>query len=278
MKKFILTILLAFTFSLFAQEVQPQTPEAEDSTTEEVVISEPTPAEANVKEKNTDWKSNPFIKFFIDPWYTISFNEGASYAQVTRIEILDDRSNFVRENFMVGLFCNMKTDNLCFLDFVVQLNAYYPYYYTFNGMRQFPKNQILYAADSYLGTVYSIDFLKYVLIDISLGMHFMYQLSDEYHLCYLGLGTLNTIEFPITKTWTIVNNYFFSYDNANLGSNKNVQKFNASYQYHIDLGVRYSRRTPNAYYYIDTDKIKANMKAKKQARLEAKRNSEVIYK
>jgi len=243
-RKAILLILLSFSLFTFAQET-------------DVLESEST------EEKNFDWKETPFIKFFTEPWYTISFNEGLSYAQVTRIEKMEDHSNFVRESFMAGAFVNMKTDNLLFLDFVIQLGAYYPYYYAFNGMRQYPKNQILYAIDTYFGTVYSFDFLKYVLIDVSLGMHYMYQLTDEYHMSYLGLGTLNTIELPLTKRWSIINNYFFSYDDANLGSNKNVQKFDASYQYHIDLGVRYTSKAPNSYYYIDIEKIKEKMQSKK---------------
>lgn len=241
-RKFFILFLLLIPFSLLAQEI----PEPQQEETSDISI---------VKE------SNPFLDFFINPWYTISFNEGASYAQITRIEIIKNRSNFVRETFLAGAFVNAKTDNLSFIDLVIQLGAYYPFYNAFNGMEQFPKNTILYAFDSYFGAVYSFDALKYILIDISLGMHFMYQLTDEYHMCYLGLGTLNTIEFPVTKNWTIVNNYFFSYDNANLGSNKNVQKFNAAYQYHIDLGFRYSRKSPNPYYYFDIQKMSKEKQA-----------------
>lgn len=248
MKKILLFLfLILISTSLWAQEASP------------LFTSEDNDDLIQVSESSQS-KTNPFLQFFTNPWYTITFNEGASYAQITRLEIIEDRSNFVYENFLVGAFVNAKTDNLWNIDFMIQLGAYYPYYQAYNGMRQFPKNMIAYAFDSYFGAVYSFDKLKYVLIDISLGMHYMYHLTDEYHLNYLGLGTLNTIEFPLTKSWSIINNYFFSYDNANLGSNKNVQKFDASYQYHIDLGVRYTRKAPNAYYYIDIDKIKEKSK------------------
>lgn len=203
--------------------------------------------------------------------FKFSFNEGVSYAQITRIESMKDRSNFVRENYLIGAFVNCKTDDLWFLDLELQLSAYYPFKTTFNGMQQFPKNPIPYAFDGLLGVTYSFDNLKYILLDFTLGMHYMYQLTDEYHMNYLGLGFQGTMEFPLTKRWTIVNNYFFSYDDANLGSNKGIQNFDASYQYHIDLGVRYSRRVPNSYYYIDIDKIKEKAKNKKST-------GEVFYK
>jgi len=253
MKKSLLIIFLLFiTFNLAAQESTPiedTVPEASAT----IETQETTPS--------TSEKTSALKKLIAEPWFTVSFNEGVSYGQLTRIEILKDRSNFVRENFLIGAFVNAKTDNFWLLDFVLQIGAYYPFYNAFNGMEQFAKNPILYAIDSYFGVVYSVDIFKYVLFDISLGMHYMYQLTDEYHMCYLGLGTLNTIEFPIAKNWTIVNNYFFSYDDANLGSNKKVQKFNASYQYHIDLGIRYSRKAPNSYYYIDVEKIRREKQA-----------------
>lgn len=263
-----LLILLALS-PLFAQEA------AETVTPEEtnIIVDVPaTPAEtapSNGMEQHEKTKKNPFsfLTTFIKPDFAISFNEGISYGQITRIEKMENRSNFVRENFLIGAFVNAKTDNLSPIDAVLQISAYYPYYQAFNGMRQYPKNVISYAFDGYLGAVYSFDQLRYVLFDVSIGMHYMYQLTDEYHMNYLGLGTLNTIELPITKNWSVINNYFFSFDNANLGSNKKVQKFDASYQYHIDLGVRYSRKALNSYYYIDVDKIKANRQAKKAAKI-----------
>lgn len=180
----------------------------------------------------------------------LSFNEGVSFAQITRIEVMKNRSNFVRENFLIGAFVNAKTDELYFLDLILQMSFYYPFRNHFNGMQQFSKNQLNYAYDLFFGAVYSFDKLKYVLIDTSLGLHYMYQLTDEYHLNYVGLGFQNTLEFPLSKKWSIVNNYFFSYDNPNLGSNKKVQPFDASYQYHIDLGVRFSSKVQNSYSYI----------------------------
>lgn len=193
-------------------------------------------------------------EFFDDePEYEFNFliNEGFSFNQLTRIEKMEDRSNFVRENFMAGAFVNFQTVDLYrWIDFTVQLSAYYPFYNAFNGMQQFPKNKLNYAVDGFFAATCTYDRIKYLPIDLSLGMHYMYQLTDEYHMNYLGLGFLGTARFPLTERFTIVNNYFFSMDDANLGSNKKVQPFAISYQYHIDLGVCFSRRTYNSNYYI----------------------------
>lgn len=58
------------------------------------------------------------------PKFLFSFNEGVSFGQITRIEILDDRSNFVRENMLIGAFVNCKTDDLWKLDLQLQLGAF----------------------------------------------------------------------------------------------------------------------------------------------------------
>lgn len=188
---------------------------------------------------------NPFSDF------NFRINEGASFAQLTRIEKMSDRSNFVRENLMAGAFVNFQTvDFYELLDFTVQLAAYYPVYNAFNGMKQFPKNKLNYALDTFFGATYTYDRIKYVPLDLSLGMHYMYQLTDEYHMSYLGLGFLGTARLPVAQKWTIVNNYFFSIDDANLGGNKKIQPFAISYQYHIDLGVCFSKRSLNTYSYI----------------------------
>lgn len=184
-------------------------------------------------------------------WFDFTFNEGISYSQITRIEEMENRSNFVRETFLIGAFVNCKTDDFWIFDLELQLSGYYPFRYAFNGMQQFPKNQLNYAFDMFFGAVYSFDDFKSVLIDTSLGLHYMYQLTDEYHMNYVGLGFQGTLEFPLSKNWTIVNNYFFSYDNANLGSNKKVQLFDASYQYHIDLGVRFTKTQLNEFFYFN---------------------------
>ena len=186
--------------------------------------------------------------FAID--FNLTFDEGLSYAQVTRIEKLEDRSNFVRENMMAGAYFSMQTHGLPDFNFQLDISAYYPFYQAFNGMKQKTKNILNYALDGYLSTYYVYKKIKYINLTGSIGMHYMYQLTDEWHMHYLGLGGTLGLELPVSSRWTIVNRNFFAYDNANLGKNKTIQPFRASYQYHINLGVRYSRRVLNEYSYV----------------------------
>ena len=48
---------------------------------------------------------------------SLVFTEGATFNQITRIEVLENRSNFVRENFLVGAYFNVSTADLWLLDF-----------------------------------------------------------------------------------------------------------------------------------------------------------------
>ena len=93
-----------------------------------------------------------FSVFALDPDLEVKvvFEEGLSYAQVTRVEALLDRSNFVRENMMIGAFFSTKTVGLPLVDFKLDISAYYPFYQAFNGMQQHPKNVVNYAFDGYL--------------------------------------------------------------------------------------------------------------------------------
>ncbi|MCI6808768.1 MAG: hypothetical protein MR958_00950 [Spirochaetia bacterium] len=239
-KLLLLTSLLLLSAVLFAQETEGN---AIDSGETKITLSkEEKKATRAAKKAEKDAKEYNF-KFRI--------NEGGSFGQITRIEKMDNRSNFVRETMIAGAFVNFQTVDLYDkIDFTIQLAGYYPVHNAFNGMKQFPKNKLNYAIDGFLGATYTWDKIKYIPIDLSLGLHSMYQLTDEYHMVYVGLGFLGTVNFPLSERWTIVNNYFFSYDDANLGSNKKIQHFDAAYQYHIDLGFRYSKRAKNSYYYI----------------------------
>ena len=179
-----------------------------------------------------------------------TFDEGISYAQVTRVESLEDRSNFVRENMMIGAYFTTRTVGLPLVDLQLDISAYYPFYQAFNGMEQHARNVLNYAFDSYFAAYYNYDYFKYFIFTGSLGMHYMYQLTDEWHMNYLGLGITLGFELPISQGWTIVNRNLVTLDNPNLGPNKNIQKFDGCYSYHINLGVRYSRRVHNEYCYV----------------------------
>lgn len=180
----------------------------------------------------------------------VSFTEGVSYAQVTRIEVQENASNFVRENMMAGAFFTAQTNDLSFFDLTLTVSAYYPFYQAFNGMAQKTKNMFNYAVDGFFGATITYDGFKYILLTGSVGMHYMFQLTDEYYMHYVGIGGMLGMELPVSKHFTLVESNYFSYDNANLGSNKKVQPFDGAYQYHINLGIRYSKAVENRYSYI----------------------------
>ena len=243
-KTLLVSIILLLSFNLFAQtsETTGESTKIELSQEEKDALKAEKKAAKEAKKAEKDAREYDF-KFRI--------NEGGSFGQITRIEKLADRSNFVRETMLAGAFVNFQTVDLYdWMDFTCQLGAYYPVRYAFNGMQQFPKNKLNYAVDGFLGATVTYDRIKYIPIDLSFGMHTMYQLTDEYHMVYLGFRFLGTLNKKKKKNWTIVNNYFFSIDNPNMGSNKKVQPFTMAYQYHLDLGFCYSRRAKNSYYYI----------------------------
>lgn len=180
----------------------------------------------------------------------VVFNEGVSAGMINRIEKQDTRSNFVRENYLIGAYFEIQTENMKPVNSLIKLSAYYPFYNTFNGMKQYPKQVILYAFDLFAGPVLQADMWNYIHLKLASGLHYMYQLTDEYHMNYLGLGLSGGIELPVAKRWTILLNGLFTVDYPNLGTNKNIQPFDISWQYHVDLGIRYSKKKTNKYSYI----------------------------
>ncbi len=182
----------------------------------------------------------------------VMFDEGFTFAQVTRLELQEGRSNFVWEDNMVGAYFGMQTVNIQPADSMVRIAALYPFSHAFNDVEQVAKQTILYAFDLFAGPVFRGDFWKYVRLNFAVGLHYMYQLSDEYHYNYLGLGMVCGFEYPIAQHWTILTDAMFTLDYPNLGSNSVIQPFDYSWQYHASLGVRYSKKGKNTYSYIDS--------------------------
>ncbi len=240
-KKILFSIILLsgiFSFA-FSQEIQ-------DSS--EILKSVNSNSEENVElDPKTGFpviKQSPFVMF----------NYGLSSSLVTRIEIMDDRSNFVYQNSLLGAFVTMQTVNIQPLNNYTRLAFYYPVANSFNGMKQKSKQIILGAVDAFWGPMFESDMWKYVLIKASAGPHFMYQMTDEYNFLYFGLGLLAEINLPVAKSWTVIANGMFSLDYANLGSNRNIQPFDYSWNYQLDVGFRYSKKSVNKYSYIDSKK------------------------
>lgn len=210
----------------------------------------------------------------------IMFNEGFAAAQVTRIQTVSGRSNFVWQNNMIGAFFQIQTRNMKPVNSVIRTSVFYPIYNTFNDVKQYPKQTVLYAFDLFAGPIIETDMWKYVRLKFGLGLHYMYQLSDEYHLNYLGGGTLAGLELPIEPRWSILLDGTFSFDYPNFGTNRLVQPYDYSWQYQINLGVRCSVKGKNKYSYIRQSEkslrkeiLKAENKAKKKE-LNAKKRAE----
>ena len=182
----------------------------------------------------------------------VIFNEGVAYSMVTRLIYQDkySRSNFVWQNHLIGAYCEIQSVNIRPVDSILRVAAYYPFYYTFNGMEQPAKQAILYAFDLFWGPIFQTDMWKYVYINFAFGPHFLYQLSDEYHHVELGAGVLLGVELPLARRWTILTNGLASLDYGNLGSNKHIQPYNLVYNFQIELGVRYSKKKQHQYSYL----------------------------
>lgn len=266
MKKIFLAFSLALLiFPAFSQETNL----FETSTSDD---HNDTNVEINEKTGFPKIKAKPFVMF----------NEGIAMAQVTRIQTVSGRSNFVWQNDMIGAFFQIQTRNMKPLNSIIRTSVFYPFYNKFNEVKQFPKQTILYAFDLFAGPILETDMWKYVRLKFGLGLHYMYQLSDEYHLHYLGGGALAGLELPIEPRWTILLDGTFSFDYPNLGTNRLVQPYDYSWQYQLNLGVRYSVKGKNRYSYIrqsakslqketlKTEKKAAKKELKAQARAQKK--------
>lgn len=184
----------------------------------------------------------------------VMFDEGLSFAQITRISKQEGRSNFVWQDYLIGAHVAMMTENIKPFDLMLRVSAFYPFYHTFNGMQQYPKQTILYAFDLFSGPVIQANMWNYVRINFSAGLHYMYQLTDEYHLHYLGLGLFVGLELPVAWHWTILLDGTAALDYPNLGTNGIMQPYDYAWQYHVNFGVRYSKNGANQYSYIHSKK------------------------
>lgn len=180
----------------------------------------------------------------------VIFDEGISFANVVRLEKQSGRSNFVWQDHMIGGYLALQTVNMKPCNSIIKVSAYYPFAHDFNDVEQIAKQVILYAFDLFAGPVFETDMWEYIRLKFGAGLHYMYQLSDEYHLHYLGLGLITSTELPVAHRWTIVLNAGLDLDYPNLGTNRDMQPFDLSWQYHVDAGIRYSRKKTNKYSYV----------------------------
>jgi hypothetical protein len=180
----------------------------------------------------------------------VVFDEGVSLAWIHRVEKQSGRSTFVFRDFLPGLYVEARTVKMQPLNSMLRLALYYPTVFRFNGMRQFPVQKLRAAVDLFGGVNFNLNMWNYVRINLSPGIHFLYQYGDDWNYVHLGGGGLGGVEFPLSSKWTIFLNGIATLDYGNLGSNRYLEPFDAVWQYQLDFGVRYSKRFPNQYPYL----------------------------
>ena len=245
-KIFLFILVLFFTSFVFAQETEintesissEETVQEEDivSTTEEVI------EDINPKTGFPAIKDKPFVVF----------DYGVAASTVNRVifQEMYERSNFNFQDTLVGAYISMQTKHMKPLNSIVRLAGYYPLSFTFNGVQQVSKAILRGSADLFAGILFELDMWNYLRINLSPGLHVFYQYSDRFNYVHLGGAILANVELPIAKYWTIKLDGIASYDYANLGSNKNIENYDACWQYQIDVGFRYSKKDKNKYNYL----------------------------
>ena len=178
-------------------------------------------------------------------------NWGLSWASITRIQKQTGRSNFVWNDQLIGAYYEMTTNNFLVMgrkinvDLFARNAFYYPIAYTFNKVKQVTVQQLLYNFDLFTGVKFSMNFWDWVTVSAKPGLHVLYQLHDKWHYVHIGAGLGLEVEAPISSRWSFNIGGIFTWDNANLGSNKRMRPFDLSWEYQAQLGFRYSKKKLN---------------------------------
>lgn len=216
---------------------------------------EPAPPETAVSEPAASKpaaRNRPFV----------IFNEGVTASWLTRIITQSGRSNFVFKDFLPGVYFGMELVNLksVFPKFPLvpqlRLAAYYPLKSTFNDVPQPAKLPLHIAADAILGAGIKLNMLRYVRFSFTPGVHFFFLNSERWNYFNLGAAGILGMELPVSSGWTVLINGTASFDNGNLGKNREIEPFDIVYQYQVDVGVRYSRKARNEYPWIKPGALK----------------------
>jgi len=181
----------------------------------------------------------------IPGWPYFIFSEGAASSWLTRIIFQTERSNFVFEDFLVGLYFRTDLENFKYFTPMTRLAVYYPLVSTFNDFPQLPKNPLHYGVDLTTGVRFDILEFKYFRLNFGPALHMFFLNTDRWNYFNLGAAVFLGMEVPLTKNWTFLAGAFASLDNGNLGANRQMEPFDVVYQYQIEAGVRYSKKITN---------------------------------
>ena len=205
------------------------------------------------------------------------FDYGATTSIVTRIIKQEKRSNFVFDDYMLGVYAAMQSRNMEPLDSMIRIAVYYPVAYKFNKIPQFPVNMLNFAIDLFAAPYVNLSLWHYLTFDVGGGLHYLYQKGDRWHYHNLGLGAFARINMPVSRRWSMFVDGYFSLDYGNLGNNARMEPYNFVWQYQVAVGVRYSKKSPNKYSYIPSKRtyeediqILANKAQEKKEKKEAK--------
>lgn len=182
------------------------------------------------------------------------FNEGVTLTKLNRIILKEDRSNYVWQQEMFGLYFTLESRNMEPCNSMLRIAAYYPIALSFNKHPQIIKNLFNYGIDLFAAPIITFDMWNYIRFNVAPGLHFLFESADRWHFIHLGIGGLLGIELPLAKHWTILLNGIATFDYANLGNNRHIEPYDLAWQYHFDLGFRFSKKSPNKYSYINSRK------------------------
>jgi hypothetical protein len=155
---------------------------------------------------------------------------------VTRIIKQTARSNFVFEDYMAGVFVNIKTVPLKPINFMARVGAYYPLLAYFNNFPQPSNNPLHFAADLTLGPVFEPVINNTIRFNLAPSLHLFFQNSDRWNYLHLGLAAVAGVELPITLRWIIYIDGLASLDYGSLGNNKTIEPLDIVYQYQFGIG------------------------------------------
>lgn len=208
------------------------------------------------------------------PYFYFDIEEGLELAQVTRIVLKDDRSNFVFNDTLVGAYVNVKTTGFKFVNPMIKASALMGMGEIFNNMKV-STSTFNWGADFLAGLDYKFSFWDYAYLNFAPAFHLLYQDTDRFNYLNMGIAGYASFEMPLAYHWTIALSGQISYDWGNFGSNALLETYDYVWQKSASIGVRYSGRHVNKYNYIgDSAELlqikKERVQAFKQAKKDAK--------
>ena len=143
----------------------------------------------------------------------------------------------------------MKTGNMKPLNSITRLTVYYPIATEFNKVPQKYNQMFLYGVDLLFAPCITLDMWHYVYINMAIGPHLFYQLTDDWHFLQAGAEALLGIEWPVARHWTVTASTSAALDYANLGSNSSMMPIDVAWDYQVNLAARYSKKGTHRYSY-----------------------------